>query len=397
MLGEAQFHIGPLHGRSFRFSRRSWQHVVDLEPEDRQAHLHLARIDLYEGAYEDLTRRAEWLVETLAGTDRSSDPLFFLAMTPEGDDERRRLREMLLDSALGTPWLTAGFSLAPSRAAMDYWASLYRELLAPGRPARDRTFGHRQLGIVALAEGRLAEADRHLVAAVHPLEQDQEYRALAATVPFLPVPEDRLTRLIATVEAWPPPASAEATIFEPHVHLAEPFRLYVLALLVARAGDPARAEALADELGALDDESVPGLARDLERGVRADLAWRAGRHQQVVDLLAKRHAVFSPELTVLSPLYSQARERYLKAESLVALGREEEAAAWYETLAELNVFDLVYLAVSHQRRAEIQARLGRSTRAAEHYRRFLELWRAADPELRPLVEAATGLGRTNPR
>jgi hypothetical protein len=48
----------------------------------------------------------------------------------------------------------------------------------------------------------------------------------------------------------------------------------------------------------------------------------------------------------------------------------------------------VYLAPSHLRQAEIYDRRGDRSQAARHYRRFIELWREADPELQQTVTEA---------
>ncbi len=91
---------------------------------------------------------------------------------------------------------------------------------------------------------------------------------------------------------------------------------------------------------------------------------------------------------VASPFYSQANERYLRAGLLVAANRQQEALRWYSSFREASLYDLVYLAPSHLRRAEIYERLGEREKAALHYRRFVELWSDADPELRSMVEHA---------
>jgi tetratricopeptide (TPR) repeat protein len=78
----------------------------------------------------------------------------------------------------------------------------------------------------------------------------------------------------------------------------------------------------------------------------------------------------------------------LQAELLEQFGRAEEALQWYESIAQLNVTDLIYRAPSHLRQAEIYERLGERNEAVHHYSRFIELWKDADPELQPRVEAA---------
>jgi tetratricopeptide (TPR) repeat protein len=85
---------------------------------------------------------------------------------------------------------------------------------------------------------------------------------------------------------------------------------------------------------------------------------------------------------------SEAYYRYTRAELLERLGREDEALGWYGSIAERAAYELVYLAPAHRRQAEIYARRGQPDLAAQHYRRFIELWSEADPELQPVVAEA---------
>ncbi len=93
-------------------------------------------------------------------------------------------------------------------------------------------------------------------------------------------------------------------------------------------------------------------------------------------------------LTVNSSFYGLNYERYMRAELLNALGRYEEAAAWYCSFLEHSTYDVAFLGPSHLRRAELYEKLGRTDEAARHYNRFLELWSDADPEFQPLVAYA---------
>jgi hypothetical protein len=66
----------------------------------------------------------------------------------------------------------------------------------------------------------------------------------------------------------------------------------------------------------------------------------------------------------------------------------EEALGWFGSIAERAAYELVYLAPAHRRQAEIHDRRGDRARAAQHYRRFIQLWGEADPELQPIVATA---------
>jgi len=87
-------------------------------------------------------------------------------------------------------------------------------------------------------------------------------------------------------------------------------------------------------------------------------------------------------------LYALGHVRFLRAEILSELGRQEEALSWYASIPGRPLYDLVFMAPSHRRQAEIHERLGNPEKAAEHYARFIELWNESDPELQPLVADA---------
>jgi hypothetical protein len=86
--------------------------------------------------------------------------------------------------------------------------------------------------------------------------------------------------------------------------------------------------------------------------------------------------------------YIRAGERWLRAEFLRELWREDEALRVYASFPDPHGYDLIYLAPSHPRRADLHERWGERARAAEHYERFLGLWRDAGAELQPLVRGA---------
>jgi tetratricopeptide (TPR) repeat protein len=77
------------------------------------------------------------------------------------------------------------------------------------------------------------------------------------------------------------------------------------------------------------------------------------------------------------------------------LGRPREALRHYERLDSLSYAalgapdpDWLLLVRSYPGRAAQYQALGDTARAREYYRRFVELWRDADDELRPEVERA---------
>jgi hypothetical protein len=82
---------------------------------------------------------------------------------------------------------------------------------------------------------------------------------------------------------------------------------------------------------------------------------------------------------------AEVSDRFLRAELLHLLGRDEQAIGWYRSIAERAPYELAYLAPSELRLGRIYEVRGDAVEAGLHFRRFVALWREADPELRPLV------------
>jgi hypothetical protein len=80
-------------------------------------------------------------------------------------------------------------------------------------------------------------------------------------------------------------------------------------------------------------------------------------------------------------------ERYTLAGELEALGHDDEALAWYSTLAQQREPEVDLRAPAEMREAEIDERLGRRAEAERHYETCLALWSGADDGLRPTVES----------
>jgi TPR repeat protein len=66
----------------------------------------------------------------------------------------------------------------------------------------------------------------------------------------------------------------------------------------------------------------------------------------------------------------------------------DEAIGWYRSIAERSSYELVYLAPSQFRLGQIYDRRGDGAQAVGYYRRFRELWRNPEPELRGMVVQA---------
>jgi tetratricopeptide (TPR) repeat protein len=286
--------------------------------------------------------------------------------------------------------LEAGLWVASYLEDLDRAEEFTRFSTNPSLPSRIQASAHRFLGDVDVAGGRWTAAKSEFAAAGRLGHSDSALvsRALAATLPFLAVPKADIEIIRADVERWKPGSDVSAPLPESIRPLAGHLRLYLRGLLNSRLG--AAADALRDA-NELERTAAPpesrALVRDLARTIRADVASGAGRTDEALTLLDGVRGELPFELVRL-PYFSQELARYLRGRLLHQAGRDEEALRLVEVAFTGTPSELHYRAPAHLLQAEIQQGLGNRAAAMEQYSRFIGLWRACDPALRPILEAA---------
>lgn len=274
------------------------------------------------------------------------------------------------------------FALADSLARLDLeWRQ---------RPA-NRANAQLLLAWLAVVAGRWSAAKAEFVTAevMEGAGPVVIHRAFAALTPFLAVPAEHLTQIRAEVERWRPgseSAAGLAAVLEPHL------RLYLMGLLSSRLGDAGGAARYA---AALDQLAAPAVARPLARGmaatVRADLAWREGRYQAVINALPATDETIPLELVVLPRpahlrMYGLEYARFLRGAALSALGRDADALRWLRFGLRGSPQEFAFHPSVHLELGRLFERLGQSDSAMAHYRQFLNVWREPDPGATQMVE-----------
>jgi hypothetical protein len=208
-----------------------------------------------------------------------------------------------------------------------------------------------------------------------------ETRALLAACRAVPISRTRLAALRDTIAARRPYPGLTRTGYSGATPQGNEMQAYLLGLLSARLGDTMQVHAQLTVLEAVRGGGRVEIAQSFAHTLRAELAWAAGDPARARVELQR----FS-----IRPFREVGHwgmhERFLMAELLSALGRQDEALDWY--LSFPAGFDQPWVAPAHLRTAQIYQRLGNSERARFHYRRFLSLWSGADAELQPLVTQA---------
>lgn len=392
-LGELAFHWGPTLGRAPSDSREAFGRVLELEPQHIQPMIHLARLAAREGdlaEVDSLTLLAhgyepaggEWALELEALRA-------FLSGDPGREQRAIRAIAAAPDRARGIL-----VSVAANTSRLDGAARLARHLLTVGLLPDERAKIEILLAQIEMGRGRFRAAERVLAGAdALPAARILEYRALMASFPFRPMTREALLRLreelsrTATLPVTPQDDAVwyRSAEFPPVVWpgLYGPRRLYLEGSLAARLGDKGGVARAIAALDGMQEADAPATARTL----RAQARWSAGDPARALGILG---AVRLPARRTLETLvdHPRTRERFLRAEVHRRLGHVDDALRWYSTFPDPTGHDLPYLAPSHLARAELLRASGRGEEAAFHYRRFILLWQAADPELQPSVKRA---------
>lgn len=394
-LGETRFHLTYVQGRSLTEARDPFMRVLELDPGNPNALLHLARVAAVEGRIAELDTLARAYLARHPDADRA---LEVLALSASGRHDSvgaaavmtrlARAGDVALDAAARS---VAAFS--EDLGSAERLLPLFEE---PQRTPFYTKRGRALAADLALAAGRWAEAQTRLTALTE-IEPDWglEIRARAATLRQMPATPEELSDVRRQLLAWRVHEASKAqSNFQWSLFEQPALRAYLLGLVSVRLGDTAAARRWASALDAM--PHLPGdsdLAGDLAHSVRAEIAYAAGAPRRALAEIEQVH--FASRAPVMSgSLYAGAHQRFLHAELLHAVGRDEEALRWYGSFPEPAGYDIAYLAPAYLRRGEIFERLGQRAEALESYRRVVALWMDCDPPLRPwLAEAQRAIGR----
>ena len=394
--GDARLHFGPLLGWPVDSLSAEFERVLALDPRHFEARVHLPWAAALDGGEPSVVRDA---VARLAEADASGfyEPVYSALVALSSNDSVDFSASL---SALGSADDLSrflGINIGAAAVNLEGVATLAWELLARSdRLPQVRALGlvivaHQMVGMgrPGLARERLAEASRLDPAAA------LEARAMLAVHPGLNTPDSEFSALRAELTGWNPDTTSVTSLGNPwlvphdgwHPYLRE----YLIATLDVRLGDTAAALDRADALEARDVGS-PGLVvgAALARRIRMQLHVAAGRPAEALATL-DTDAMEGPDTYILlfsSGIFSESYERFLRARALLETGRTGEAIDALETMAQLNSFDLAYLAPAQLQLAELYDDLGDAEKAVEHYDRFVALWREAEEPLQARVEAA---------
>lgn len=390
-LGEVLFHLNPLRGRSFTEAEQPFRRVLEFEPGHVAASIHLARI-----AYgkHDLTAMDSFVAAIeRAQADRALENLALRAFAHRDTAAIRVVLDQL-DQASDDDIAFAVWVVGTYGSDLD-GAEAITDVMTRAHGSRERrAYGHAVRAYLHAGRGRWRDARADLAEARR-LEPTMglELAGGLLLMPHAPVTRAELIALREDLEAMTPAMLDAATTnrhasYSGHDEMHRLIRLYLIGLIHADLQEFAAADSIARTLSTFEAPPPNDAFRDgYAVSVRARSLLGRDRPADALALLQGSDLRMSSTLHT-SPFHNQGIIRAMLAETLMALGRHEEALPRYANFVGSSSTDLAMLPLAHLRQGEIHERAGRTEDAARHYARFLELFPDPDPEVAHLRDDA---------
>src|SRR5690606_11900195 len=357
----------------------AYERVLAIEPDDAGALNNLAAILGGRTRYEEA---AELLRRAVSGPGRTAieagNLALMLAALPDPEGARAALEEARREYPANAAWL-AYYASGIAQAAGDYaraHAAGERLTVMPDVPPAIRLFAQAVAVRADAGRGRLAEARRHLASMA----------GRARELSYVDVVQFRqeeafIERLFGTPDAFRAALQAGLQALDSVPVEARETQFAALADEAIRAGDAALARRILERWQAERPAASQGTPfRETQRVLGIIETAASDPARAAAELEAFRTERRCPRCFgfELAALYARAGQM------------QQAAAAWEEVIAKPAEGWLIGLTsvLVHERLGEAYEALGEKAKAAQHYARFAELWKDADPELQPRVRYA---------
>ena len=390
-LAELLHHSQYQNGQSMTLARGPWERVLYFEPTNVAALWHLARIAAIEERPQEVADLVGRVLEQNPDSERALEMEALRAFSLRDAGLQRALLQRL-QSASDQNLVLVIWNVAHASRDLDGCRAIAQLLVQPPRSTEGRAMGHVMLAYVDAQQGRPRAARLQIAEAARLAPGlGLEHQAWLATLTFFPIAREEQVAIRERLARWDAasvaPMRTNMIYFTVHDQLHRPLQIYLLGLFAAMAGDTSASSA-ADTLERWSGSAnVKTVAANLARGVRAEAqAFRKEADAaEVLGRLSFEHTSYLEALA--SPMVSAARERFRRAELLIAAGRRADAVPLLTSFRE-SFYDLLFEAPAAYHLGVLAEEGGDRAEARRHYRRFLELWRDAEAELKPRVAEA---------
>jgi tetratricopeptide (TPR) repeat protein len=389
-LGETLFHENPRYGRSMLESSETFDRILQLEPDNGNARIHLARLHALTGDLEALAENARQFAASAPDSERALEVEALYAFSSNDPAQQAAVLERLTPKP--APFL---FYSAHGVARFARSADGARRILEAGDSSTALLVSVRASSY--LEQGQ-RDAFEKLLAGFHDGESPtwELYRAFLLTSGSVPADEPRMRALLARLEGISAKDVLESAWLPPYEDYTEEFARFELdyyrSLLLIQTGQLDAAREIMRGMEQAGPFAVLGsVHRDVLTGLDAEIHLRAGDDGAALDALRTlRHDV--PHAISVRSIADGSRQRFLRAELERRIGDLQRSKAYYLGLDESwSWWDSIYRPKLYRALGEIAVREEQPEVAAKWYGRLLELWKDCDPALqaeRAEVESA---------
>jgi tetratricopeptide (TPR) repeat protein len=391
-LAELVFHDHPRSGRPMKESAALFRRVVDLEPDNLIAQVHLARMCALDENLDELESIVSHLQETAGDSERFVE-VEAMAAFLAGDQARI---ERLGDSLAGKPWHFTWYAMHSSmRYARDAAGAM--SLLGDNRD--EALLLRMTIPALFAAQGRYREL-RSYMGEQHAMQNPtwDLYEVFLLTSGAVPSEPDRLAAATERLARADAARLLSTSPLPPYFDITESVvgfeRDYFVALGLIQLG---RVEEARPLIAGLEQRGpFPGMASlhsDAVAGLEAEILYQEGNHSAALEVI-RTVRCDAPHAATPRPISDAARSRLLRAELELELGDIETARSYYLAFDQSwSPWDSIQRSVAFQALAKIAEDRGDFETAALWYERLVDAWANADPELVELREFASAEAR----
>ncbi|GMQ82583.1 MAG: hypothetical protein BMS9Abin05_2037 [Rhodothermia bacterium] len=386
-LGEILFHENPRKGRPSFDSKVPFGRVLELEPDNLIAQIHVARMEGLNGEIDALGKKAEYFHEKVANSERALEADALIAYATNDSDMKEQVIQKLRENPF---YYTFYVVHGVIRYARDtHGASKILENRVSNDPLL--LWFIPQLSVMKGQFGAFREYMNTERPQDNPSWDLSE--AFILTSGAVPANVSRLETLLSRLESADPLETRNTGFILPHDDITLEFiefeNAYHRAIILVNLDRLDEARVVLEQMRP--QEAFPGLGSmrdDVIAGLEAEIAYRAGDLESALSHL--REIVYDiPQASSVRSMADGARSRYLRAELELSTGDPEIAKGFLIGLDESwSPFDSYYRGPVYLRLAEIAEAESRIDDAILNYERLLEMRKDSDQELEPTRRSA---------
>jgi serine/threonine protein kinase/tetratricopeptide (TPR) repeat protein len=384
-LAELLFHDAPFDGRSFIQSKEIWERILEQEPNNEHALVHLARIaaaesdsTLFVSLFDRIAERSD--------SDRSPEMLVHKALLTGTQADRLSAIEALRrgDAQILAETMTMAALQHDNAADLQI---LWDEIGLATRSNVAKALGYTIRAQMMLMRGHYERARQEQInISIADPDKGRLFKFYHALLPFREISMGELQNIVTEIDFWDtenvPNIANPSTFFSVHNGIYPSLKAYLLGVAFVRQGELMKANEQVRilQMGQILTDEPRSIEERLASAILGRIALAENRLEDARDQFRQTLAAEFYSTKMSSPFFSSLSERFLLANTLVSLGEWDEALPLFKSFEESSSYDRVFRVPGLIGAAEIYEWKGNIHAGLKAATEALRLWSDADPE-----------------